>query len=313
MSLLSRVAERMYWSTRYFERAENTARLVRVYGDLLLDLPRQTGLGWEQLIQITGSEEVFHKVYPQPAKGTAENFLIADPANASAILSCLAQARENIRTTRDIVPSEAWRCTNELLLYAREHLGAEGSQRRRREVMSRIVERCQQLTGLLHGTMSQGTAYQFVRLGRNLERADMTSRIIDVAAATLLIGREELLRFDNRLWMTVLQSLSAYQMYRQHVRRRVRARDVMAYLLQDELFPRALNHCLRELSTAFGELPRNTEAIERVDQLRALLSEAPVDEPDTKQLHQWIDDVQLDLARLDAHVQRNWFAPVAIG
>lgn len=311
MSLLSRVAERVYWSARYLERAENTARLVRVYGNVLLDLPRGAGLGWQQLIQITGNEELFAAASKETGGDSAEYYIVADSANPSSILSCLTQARENIRTTRDIVPSEAWRCTNELVLYAREHLKAGRSQRRRREVMSRIVEGCQQITGLLHGTMSQGTAYQFIRLGRNLERADMNTRIIDVAAATLLTGRPELLRFDNRLWMSVLQSLSAYQMYRQHVRRRVMGHEVIAYLLQNELFPRALDHCLGEIETALRMLPGHRAALQSVEGLRRRVSSLRVSDVDVDHLHAWIDDIQLALAELDEQIRRDWFSPVA--
>ena len=110
--------------------------------------------------------------------------------------------------------------------------------------------------------MSHDSGYQFFRVGRGIERADMTTRIIDVAAATLL-NREDLARFDNTLWMAVLQSLSAYQMYRQKVRRRIHGPDVIAYLLKDEQFPRAIAFSLRELGAALAMLPRNARAARR--------------------------------------------------
>lgn len=308
MNLLSRAAERIYWSARYLERAENTARLVRVYGNLLLDFPLHAGLGWRLLIRITDNEQAYREAYPRPLNDSAVDYLVVDDRNPGSILSCLRQARENIRTTRDIVPSEAWRCTNELVIYAREKLDGVESQRKRSDVMSSIIERCQQITGLLHGTMSRGRAYQFLRLGRNLERADMNTRIIDVAAATLLTGRAEIARFDNRLWMAVLQSLSAYQMYRQHVRRRIMGRDVIAYLLNDELFPKSLNHCLGQISSALDELPRNTEALAAVAALKKRLSGVAVEQFDTRELHQWIDDVQLALADLNNQIYRHWLA-----
>ena len=109
MSLLSRVAERIYWSARYLERAETTSRLARVYGNLLLDLPRQAGLKWDLLIQITGCAEAYRELHPVPGPDIAQRFFVADRNNPSSIRSSLAQARESIRTTRDVVPSEAWR------------------------------------------------------------------------------------------------------------------------------------------------------------------------------------------------------------
>ncbi len=185
--------------------------------------------------------------------------------------SSLALARESVRTTRDIVPSEAWRSINELCLWVTQELDAETSHRRRYGIHSRVVERCQQISGLLADTMSHDAAYQFFRLGRGIERADMTTRIIDVAAA-MLLGREQLARFDNTLWMAVLQSLSAYQMYRQKVRRRIDGPDVIAYLLKDTQFPRAIAFSMREIGAALAMLPRSGEPIKKLGDLRRMLT-----------------------------------------
>ena len=144
MSLLSRVAERIYWSARYLERAETTSRLARVYGNLLLDLPRQAGLKWDALIQITGGAEIYRELHPSPGLDTAERFFVADKSNPSSVRSSLLHARESIRTTRDIVPSEAWRSVNELCMYVGEELDAVTSHRRRYGIHTRVVEGCRE-------------------------------------------------------------------------------------------------------------------------------------------------------------------------
>jgi uncharacterized alpha-E superfamily protein len=310
MSLLSRVAERIYWSARYLERAETTSRLARVYGNLLLDLPRQAGLNWDVLIQITGGEHAYRELHPNPGVDTAERFFVADRNNPSSVRASLAAARESIRTTRDIVPSEAWRSVNELCMYVTQELDAETSHRRRYGIHSRVVEGCQQISGLLADTMSHDAAYQFFRIGRGIERADMTTRIIDVAAA-MLVGREELVRFDNTLWMGVLQSLSAYQMYRQKVRRRITGPDVILFLFKDQQFPRAIAFSLRELGSALASLPRNPEALKKLGELRSMLSVFEVTRLDVAALHQWIDDAQLALGELHGLVHATWFEPTA--
>jgi uncharacterized alpha-E superfamily protein len=308
MSLLSRVAERIYWSARYLERAETTSRLARVYGNLLLDLPRQAGLEWDLLIQITGCAELYRELQPNPGPDTAERFFVADRLNPSSVRSSLLQARENLRTTRDNLPSEAWRSVNELSMYVGEELDAATSHRRRYGIHSRVVEGCQQISGLLHDTMSHDAGYQFFRIGRGVERADMTTRIIDVAAATLL-GREDLARFDNALWMAVLQSLSAYQMYRQRVRRRIDGADVIAYLLKDDQFPRAFSFSLREVGSALAVLPRNAEPHKSLGGLRRMLAQLEVAGLDIATLHQWIDDAQRELGELHTLIHRTWFEP----
>lgn len=308
MSLLSRVAERIYWSARYLERAETTSRLARVYGNLLLDLPRQAGLKWDLLIDVTGCSALYKELHPNPTADTAERFFVADRNNPSSVRSSLAYARESVRTTRDIVPSEAWRSINELCMHVNQELDAETSRRRRYDIHSTVVEGCQQISGLLADTMSHDSGYQFFRIGRSLERADMTTRIIDVAAASLL-GREELARFDNTLWMAVLQSLSAYQMYRQKIRRRIHGADVIAYLLKDEQFPRAFSFCLRELGGALALLPRNAGPHKQLGDLRRMLAVVDVTRLDIASLHQWIDDAQLALGELHHLIHHTWFDP----
>ena len=174
--------------------------------------------------------------------------------------------------------------------------------------MSRVVEGCQQISGLLADTMSHDAGYQFFRVGRSLERTDMTTRILDAAAATLL-GREDLARFDNSLWMAVLQSLSAYQMYRQKLRRGISGPDVIRYLLKDEQFPRAVAFSLREMGAALAMLPRNGDPLSKLGDLRRMLARPKVLELDLAGLHQWIDDAQLALGELHALILSTWFRP----
>lgn len=305
--MLSRVAERIYWLARYLERAENTARLVNVYGGLLLDLPRATGLGWDVVLDITGCGASVEDGDTRPGPRAMLRHLLYAQANPGSLLGTLEQARENARTTRDLVPTEAWRAVNELCLYARARLPKADQARQRAEVMGELVMRVQAITGLLAGTMSHGQAYQFLRLGRNLERADMSTRMIDVAAAVLMSGRPELRRFDNTLWMAVLRSLSGYQMYRQYVRRRVQGPDVIGFLLQDTRFPRAVAHCAAELEVAMARLPRHQAAGLPVAAMRTRLAGLDPAGLDSRALHELVDQLQLDIAAINDAVVRTWF------
>jgi uncharacterized alpha-E superfamily protein len=293
--MLSRVAERLYWTARYLERAENTARLVKVYSYMMLDLPNGVGLNWRQLVDISGAHEEFDKNYRSSGERNVIKFMLSDTETQGSLITSLAMARENIRTTRDLVPSEGWEHVNELYLFARKKLAGKSLPKNRYEFLSEIVMRCQQITGLLAGTMSHGPAYQFVRVGRNLERADMTTRMIDVGSATLIAPGVELERLENRLWTYVLRSLSAHQMYRQNVRRRVQPDRVLAFLLQDTDFPRAVAHTLGEIAACLDKnLPHAEEPLRAVLRLQRLVAEADVEKLRTEGLHDFID--QLDEA-----------------
>ena len=308
--MLSRVAERMYWAGRYLERAENTARLVMVHGHMLLDLPAKAGRTWEQLVTIFEGHPLFRTYYDEPTEQNVVNFLVADTNNFGSVLASLNHLRENIRTTRDIVPTEGWQCVNELYLFAQRELPQSGLERARHDILSQVISRCQELTGLLAGTMSHGPGYHFMRLGRNLERMDMTSRVLDVPAASLIHAAEELESYRYTLWMHVLKSVSAYQMYCQYVRRRVIGADVINFLLRDTLFPRSLRRSLGEVSVALQELPRHKAALGELGLLSDELDSFQSTDMDAGSLHEFLDTLQTRLDRVHRHITRSWFLPV---
>ena len=259
--MLSRVAENIYWMARYIERAENTARLIMVNTNLLLDLPKGLQPGWQPIIEILGTEEYFLQHYEEFNERSVLKFLIADPQSPSSILHSLRLARENARTIRDIIPREAWEQVNDLYLMAKGNATSGYSKKGRYDYLKHIVLGAQTITGLLAGTMLHDVGYDFLRMGRNLERAEMTTRIIDVRSANLLEEHEGLTPFENIQWMSVLKSLTAYQMYRRNIQVRVRRKDVLKFLLKDKKFPRSFFHTLLEVKSCLQNLPRNEASI----------------------------------------------------
>ena len=156
--MLSRVAENIYWMARYIERAEDTARLINVNANLLLDLPRKTTFGWEPLIYITGCEEQFFENNKEPNERNVIRFLIGDKESPCSILSSLSYARENLRTTRDVVARDAWEQINDLYLYVKDHVDRGISRRGRYDFLKNVIGGSQKITGLLAGTMTHGPA-----------------------------------------------------------------------------------------------------------------------------------------------------------
>ena len=306
--MLSRVAERVYWMGRYVERAESSARLLNAYTNQLMDLPRGAEPGWKHLVDITGANGLFETAAGAYDERGTVSFLVADLANPGSILSSIAMARENVRTTRDVLPTEAWEYANELYLYAKANAERCVARGQRFAVLKTIVARCQQLEGLLAGTMSHGTTYELVALGRNLERADMTTRIVDSAVFLLMPRRGNPGAYDTILWMNVLRSLSGYQMYRQHVRNRVEADQVVRFLLRDRHFPRAVGAALAEAERGLGTLPRNGEALRSLARVRARVDDAPIGDMGLDDLHRLIDEVQADLAELHDRIHATWFS-----
>jgi len=313
--MLSRVAERLYWMGRYLERAENLARLLNVYSTLLLDLPRGAKIGWHTLLEITACEEAFSEHHQVRDERAIIRFLLSDTRNPVSIVSALDMVRENARTTREIIPAEAWERINNLYLYAREHASQGVARGPRHELLQQLISYCQQLTGLLEGAMSHNSGHNFISVARNLERADMTTRIVHAGSVNLLPdtldadGDSERVQeaWDNVIWMSVLRSLSAYQMYRQHVLDRVNGEDVVTFLLQDTQFPRTVVHCLARLELLLKALPKNEESLRQVGIAQRLVKEAIVPDLMGNGLSDFIDRVQVALGEIDAEVSEAWF------
>jgi uncharacterized alpha-E superfamily protein len=179
--MLSRVAENIYWMARYIERAENTARLILVNSNLLLDLPKNMQPGWQPIIEILGLEAEYLESNQEFDERSVLKYIVAEnKVNSNSMINCLKFARENARTIREVIPREAWERINDLYFSAKSSAASSYSKRGRYEYMQKIILGAQTITGLLAGTMLQDNSYDFLKAGRNLVRADMTTRIIDV-------------------------------------------------------------------------------------------------------------------------------------
>ncbi|MEX2367063.1 MAG: alpha-E domain-containing protein [Pseudohongiellaceae bacterium] len=314
--MLSSVAERVYWMGRYIERVENTARLLNVYSAMLFDLPRGTDIGWNTLVDITGINEEFSQRYSSMDEKSVVRFLLTDGGSPTSIFCGLKMVRENARTTREVIPSECWEHINDLYHFARENVSSGVSRGRRHELLFQIIAECQQISGLLSDTMSHNTAYAFINIGRKLERADMTTRIVDVGSINLLPGMksdhehsERLAAYENVIWMCILRSLSAYQAYRQHVHNRVSGDQVVRYLLQDSEFPRSVMFCLDQLNFYIGKLPNHENVLRAVARVQRLSKDVKIDDLLEKGLLDFIDELQISIADIHEELRNSWFRP----
>lgn len=306
--MLSSVANRLYWMARYLERAENTARLINVYTHLLLDLPKRLRLGWEPIVDITSSRDHFYSLYEEADERNVVRFMVSDVRNHDSILNALNMARENTRTIRDIIPREVWEQVNLLHLNSKLNARSVVTQQRRYDYLRSVILGVQTINGMLSGTMTHDECYNFLKMGRNLERADMTTRIIDVSSATLLPDMpEELTPFQNLQWMSVLKSLTAYQMYRRQMHLRIRRADVLKFLLLQRNFPRSFCHALYELSECLEGLPRNNNVLNRLSNLQKKLLQVRLDEFHQQKLHAFIDELQLSIIQIDDDISQNYF------
>ena len=308
--MLSRVAENLYWMARYLERAENTARFINSTTQVLLDLPRGASFGWDVLLKVAGVDDLYKQYYAAANEADIMRFLILDERNPGSVLASIHSARENTRTFREVLPMELWERINGLYLYTREHAAlATHGRSQRYEVLNGVIERRQSVIGLLSGCMSQDLAYQFIKLGRNLERADMTTRIVDVNSAVQLPA--EAAAADTaraRLWMSTLNALSAYQMYRQHVGVHVEGSAVVNFLVRDPHFPRTVGHCLGEIESCLSVLVNYQTPLKVARRAWRALQGMNLDDVSLPRLHENLDELQAELGELHVAISSQYFS-----
>ena len=309
--MLSRVADSIYWMACYIERAENVARFIDVNLRLTLDVPGDEQ--WMPLVNATGDVDEFTARYGAATREHVMQFLAFDNEYANSIVSCLRAARENARSVREIISSEMWEQVNRFYLTVTAPEAASRARESPHDFFTRIKEASHLFVGIYDATMSHGDAWHFCRLGRQLERADKTSRILDVKYFILLptvtdVGKP----FDDLQWSAVLRSASAFEMYRK--RHGLIAPDrVVDFLLLDREFPRSVHYCVTKaeesLHAISGTPPggfRNV-AEQRLGQLRSELAFARVEDVISGGLHEFLDVLQVKLNRVGEGIDETFF------
>jgi uncharacterized alpha-E superfamily protein len=313
--MLSRVAESIYWMSRYVERAENVARFVDVNLNLMLDSPR-TDQQWQPLVNTTGDHADFDSRYG--AAASAENviqFLTFDRQNPNSIISCLRAARENARSVREIISSEMWLQLNTFYLMVNSAASSGKGFESPHNFFSDVKLASHLFTGVTDATMTHGEAWHFCRLGRMLERADKTSRILDVKYFILLRSAAEGGTLDDDVqWAAVLRSASAFEMYRKR-QGRISPTSIVEFLLLDAEFPRAVRFCLNSARDSLHAISGTPVGLHRkpaeklLGQICAELAHARVEEIIQGGLHEYLDALQTNLNGASTGIYERFFAP----
>ena len=313
-AVLSRVAERAYWLGRYLERADATARLITVNGNLLMDLPGRLPLGWQPLIDITGSAGLFEELYGPDADATERQvcrFMTTDARNPGAIVNSLAGLRENARNIRETMPQVTFEYINDLHLFARSALSSATSRSRRALALDGISRRISQLEGFLSQNMLHDAHWDLLRLGNYIERADMTTRIIDVRSTSLFVDGFDLAPFEDIQWRSILRSSYAMQSYNAAVREPVTASLALDFLFKNERLPRSYLRCLEGVRRSLRELPRHEEPMAACEGAVSAIVVTNVgrlgEASRTAELSAFIDRCQVQLADLHKAVVRTYF------
>jgi uncharacterized alpha-E superfamily protein len=310
--MLSRVAHSLLWMSRYIERAESIARLLDVNLQFLSDFhdvsPTELNT-WESLILSSGEEEPFKKLYATADSRTVTEFLAFDLRNPSSILSCVYAARENARMIRDQISLEMWETINELHLFLKSNTTAAVWEAGPQEFFAKISRASHQFQGLTASTYSRSEGWEFIEFGKYLERADKTTRILDVKYHILLPSATDVGgALDTAQWQAVLRSASALEAYRRYYVREILPWKVAEFLIFSDSFPRSLHFCvaqvddfLRRILGETGARPKSTAA-RASRRLLAELQSLTITDVLNQGLHEFLTECQTVLATISDEV-----------
>lgn len=310
--MLSRVANCLYWMSRYIERSENIARIVDINLQLLLDLrslnEERPAERWLPVLQTTGDEEQFFQFHKKASDEAVTEFLVFQPENPNSIFSSICQARENARMVRDQITIELWEELNRLYWFVRTPEAKKTWQQSPTDFFQQIKSGSLQLIGLTTATLIHNEGWWFTQVGRFIECADKTSRILDIRSQALpeKATHAALTQAEALRWSAVLRSCSAMDAYKSIYGADLNPRLVAEFLLLNEDFPRSarfcaaeLNHALRRISgVPEGRFCNNAEKL--AGRLVAELQFSTIDEIFDHGLHLYLDQFQTKLNNIGA-------------
>jgi uncharacterized alpha-E superfamily protein len=284
-TMLSRVADSLYWMSRYLERAEHTARLIDVDFELRLDQSPEAGsVRWRRLL------EALHAPVPEDGKidaATLTHILTMDKENSSSIISCVAAARENLRQVREQCSSAMWEQLNRLYLYVNSTTAGESWLLHSYVFFRAVREGAHLFHGVTDSTMSHGEGWQYIQLGRYVERTDATARLIGAHLSRLSssdhsldqsVENEEYLE-----WVGLLKSCAAFEAYCKKYTAELRPLRVAEFLLLNPEFPHSVRFSVDKVHAALSAIAELTERkaekpVRLAGRLRAALSFSQIDE-----------------------------------
>ena len=312
MNLLARYAECIFWMARYMERAENLARILDVHETFARDTRGMTN--WFSIVQLNADEKDFFSRHDRPTAEAVVHYYMFDTQHTNSLVSMLRMARENARVLRPWISTEMWTQINVFHNKLVEMNGKDVALPNLSKVCTWIKEECQTHTGITEGTFYRDQGWYFYQLGKYIERADQTTRLLDIKYHTLLpspvaVGST----LDMSQWTTVLRSAAGYHAFRRVYPRGMSPTTVAGFMMFNEGFPRSVVMCVRQIDGLLTRLKSRytlrggSEAMEKVDELLGALLARPIEEVIQVGLHEYLDWVQGQLCGITNEIGRAFF------
>jgi uncharacterized alpha-E superfamily protein len=304
--MLSRRAKLLYWMSRYLERSNFTSRLLITTNELQLDLTLDDEISWKPLLTVVDLNKDYLKLNKKYSEKKVIDYFIFNKNNSSSIFNSLSRSKENSLVVRDILPEQSIIKLNELLIKFNKSISKKNSKKNNLKLLNNVILGSQNFMYSTDLEMQRNIDYQFLRLGRFLERTDMMIRILQSQALRSKQHKKgyEYLTLE---WINILKSISAFQAYRQYSQQDISISDIINFFLKTDTFPRSINWNLNQIERATYRISKKNDLIKNVKEIKADINKYKIKTNDLDNFLFFLEKMLKKLDDLNDKIQKNYF------
>ncbi|WP_435087474.1 alpha-E domain-containing protein [Candidatus Pelagibacter bacterium nBUS_29] len=305
--MLSRRAKLIFWMSRYLERSNFTSRLLITTSELQLDLSLENEISWKPLLTAMSLNKDYLKLNKKYSEKKIIEFFISNKENHSSIINSLNYSKENSLIVRDILPEQSILKLNELLIKFNKTINRKNSNKRNLKLLSNIIQGSQNFMYSTDLEMQRNIDYQFLGLGRFIERTDMLIRILQ--SQTLRSNQHKKgYEYLTLEWINILKSISAFQAYRQHSKKDISILDIIEFFLKTKIFPRSINWNLNQIERAIFRISKKNDLTKNIKEIQRDVNNFKVKSDDLDNFLLFLEKIQKKIVNLDNLVQKKYFS-----
>ena len=293
--------------SRYLERSNFTSRLLITTNELQLDLTLDDEISWKPLLTVVDLNKDYLKLNKKYSEKKVIDYFIFNKNNSSSIFNSLSRSKENSLVVRDILPEQSIIKLNELLIKFNKSISKKNSKKNNLKLLNNVILGSQNFMYSTDLEMQRNIDYQFLRLGRFLERTDMMIRILQSQALRSKQHKKgyEYLTLE---WINILKSISAFQAYRQYSQQDISISDIINFFLKTDTFPRSINWNLNQIERATYRISKKNDLIKNVKKIKAEINKYKIKTNDLDNFLFFLDKMLKKLDDLNNRIQKNYFS-----
>ena len=305
--MLSRRAKLIFWMSRYLERSNFTSRLLITTSELQLDLSLENEISWKPLLTAMSLNKDYLRLNKKYSEKKIIEFFISNKENHSSIINSLNYSKENSLIVRDILPEQSILKLNELLIKFNKTITRKNSNKKNLKLLSNIIQGSQNFMYSTDLEMQRNIDYQFLGLGRFIERTDMLIRILQ---SQTLRSKQHKKGYEYLTleWINILKSISAFQAYRQYSKKDISILDIIEFFLKTKIFPRSINWNLNQIERAIFRISKKNDLIKNIKGIQRDVDKFKVKSDDLDNFLIFLEKIQKKIVNLDNLVQKKYFS-----